>query len=160
MFYAVLLETPSWHKKVPSLLALRQASPILSQGFGQFRPAGPQMSRYQNRATITEVSHLPAIAAGFGKFQSVISEPSSASAASRGYNPQQRPRAGGIVPNACSSILIYLCRRLTLSIICALNHWSCVTGISQRSFVTSPFGYWALSPASGARRPALQNRTT
>ena len=66
MFYAVLLETPSWHKKVPSLRALGPDSPILSQGFGQSRPAGPQMSRYQNRATITEASHLPAIAAGFG----------------------------------------------------------------------------------------------
>jgi hypothetical protein len=81
-------------QKVPSLLALRQDSPILSQGFGQFRPAGPQMSRYQNRATITEVSHLPAIAAGFGKFQSVISEPSSASAASRGVQPPATATGG------------------------------------------------------------------
>jgi len=66
----------------------------------------------------------------------------------------------GDSPQRLQQHFLYLCRRSTLSIICALNHWSCVTGISQRSIVTSPFGYWALSPASGARRPALQNRTT
>ena len=153
-----LLETPSWHRR---FRALRQDSPILSQGFWQSRPAGPQMSRYQNRTTITEVLHLPAIAAGFGKFQLVISESPSASAASHGVQPPATATGGRDSPQRLQQQnSIYLCRRSTLSIIGALNHWSCVTGISQRSFVTSPFGYWALSLASGARIPALQNRTT
>ena len=73
------------------MLALGPDSPILCQSFGQSRPAGQHPSHYQTRATITEVSYLPAIAAGFGEFQSVP-QPRPLHT---GYNPQQRPRAGG-----------------------------------------------------------------
>jgi hypothetical protein len=48
MFYAVLLETPSWHKKVPSLRALGPDSPISLSGVWAVPARGPANESVSN----------------------------------------------------------------------------------------------------------------
>ena len=87
MFYAVLLETPSWHKKVPSLRALGPDSPILLSGVWAVPACGPANESVSNPGHYHGGLAPASNSRGFWIVQSVISESPSASAASHGVQP-------------------------------------------------------------------------